>query len=513
MASWIPADKRRNVIPRWRDFKPTIELGELNPVPNAKSKAFANPISPFHTAKIHDWEAARTVKNAIELLNSSIVLDDQEHTLSTASFLKSSRESSVPLKKVADQILYPRDTDHSFEQLLNLERFDKIIGEKIQRLRRCLDHNPYNSISWIELARLFLIIGKEESAERCILVAIQLAPDNRYISRTGSRFFTHVGDYKKAQKVLKANAAFKTDPWLLSADIGIASLNNKSSFNIKIGRELVASQNYSPYDLNELLSALATEELNAGSIKNSKRLFNESLINPNDNAVAQAVWAGKHISNLNLNQGLFDRTPHIFEAKAYNFYYNKSWGPAFSSTLQWFIDQPFSSDPAVFGSFIATSVLEKYDEGIKIAKYGLKSTPNDFTLLNNLTFAYLKNNNIKEAQQTIAKIHAESLNDHQRVFYLATKGLLYYKLGQIEAGETAYNESSNLAGRTKNKKLQLLADFHHLIAKVELEKSEQNLLKLDHLVKELEPMNEIYLQDVLNNLIKKLDAPKTLNIK
>jgi hypothetical protein len=69
------------------------------------------------------------------------------------------------------------------------------------------------------------------------------------------------------------------------------------------------------------------------------------------------------------------------------------------------------------------------------------------------------------------------------------------------------------AGRTKNKKLQLLSDFHHLIAKVELEKSEHNLLKLDHLVKELEPMNEIYLQDVLNNLIKKLDAPKTLNIK
>jgi len=506
MASWIPADKKRNVIPRWRDFKPTIELGELKPVAGTKKETAPASPSPFHTEKIQNWESEKTVKNAIELLNSSIVLDDQEHSLSTATFLNKSAESSRPLKKVAHQIIYPTDTDTSFEQLLDFDKFDIIIGKKIQRLRECLNHNPYNSISWIELARLFLIIGKEQAAERCILVATQLAPDNRYISRTGSRFFTHIGDYKKAQQILKANVAFKADPWLLSADIGIASLNNKSSYNIKIGRELVASRNYSPFDLNELLSALATEELNSGSIKNSKRLFNESLINPNDNAVAQAVWAGKHITNLNLNQGLFDRTPHIFEAKAYHFYYNKLWGNAYSSTMQWFIDQPFSSDPAVFGSFIATSVLEKYDEGIKIAKIGLKSTPNDFTLLNNLAFAYLKNNNIKEAQLTIAKIHAESLSDYQRVFYLATKGLLLYKLSQVEAGENLYNEASNLADKTKNKKLQLLSDFHHLIAKVELQTSEQNLLKLDRLVKELEPMNEIYLQDVLNNLVKKLNS-------
>ena len=511
MAGWIPNDKKRNVIPRWRDFKQTIELGELNSITNSKKKLELSLPSPFHTAKVQDWQTEKTVKSAIELLNSSIVFGDEERSLSTATFLRSSKESSVPLKDVAEQIIYPTDRDHTFEQLLNLEKFDSIIGEKIKHLRVCLDNSPYNSISWIELARLFLIIGKEKAAERCILVATQLAPDNRYISRIGSRFFTHTGDYKKAKQILKANIAFKVDPWLVSADIGISSLANKSSFNIKIGRELIASQNFSPFDLNELFSALATEELNSGSVKNSKRLFNESLVNPNDNAVAQAVWAHKHIGELNLSQGIFDRTPNIFEAKARQFFNGKSWGPAFSSTLQWFIDQPFSSDPAVFGSFIATSLLEKYDEGIKMCKYGLKSTPNDFTLLNNLTFAYLKNNDIKNAQQSFARIHGESLEDQQRVVYLATKGLLYYKLGQLESGEAYYNEASALAARTKNKKLQLLADFHHLLMRIELKQDEQNMLKLDRLLKELEPMDVVYLKDLVKNLLKRIDGPKGLS--
>jgi Tfp pilus assembly protein PilF len=510
MAGWIPNDKKRNVIPRWRDFKQTIELGELKSITNPKKKLELNVQSPFHASKIQDWQTDRSVKRAIELLNSSIIFEDQENSLNTATFLKSSKESSAPLKKVAEQIMYPTDFDTTFEQLLNLEEFDKVIGGKIKHLRKCLDHNPYNSISWIELARLFLIIGKEQAAERCILVATQLAPDNRYISRIGSRFFTHTGDYKKAKQILKANIAFKADPWLVSADIGISSLADKSSFNIKIGRELVASQNYSAFDLNELFSALATEELNSGNNKNSKRLFNESLVSPNDNSLAQAVWARSHIGDLNLNQGVFDRTRNVFEAKARQFFNGKSWGPAYSSIVQWFIDQPFSSDPAVFGSFIATSLLEKYDEGIKICKYGLKSTPNDFTLLNNLTFAYLKNNNIKEAQQTFARIHSEGLADQQRVVYLATKGLLHYKMGQLESGEALYNEASVLAARTKNKKLQLLADVYHLIAKTELDHDEQNILKLDRLVKELEPMDVVYLKDLVNNLLKKIDGTRRL---
>jgi tetratricopeptide (TPR) repeat protein len=508
MAGWIHNDKNRFVIPRWRDFKQTIELGELNPIlgKNLRNKPELN--SAFHLNKIYDWNTNKSVKNTIELLNSSIILDDEENSLKAAKFIQSSHIGTKPLKDISERLLYPNENDTSYEQLLDFEQFDVIIGAKIKHLRECLNHNPYNSISWIELARLFLIIGKERPAERCILVATQLAPDNRYISRIGSRFFTHTGDFTKAKQILKANMAFQVDPWLLSADISISSLNNKSSFNIKKGRELIASQNYSSFDLNELLAALATEELGSGNIKTSKRLFNQSLIDPNDNSLAQVVWAKKHITDLDLNQRILEKTPNVFEAKAYQFFNGKSWGPAFSSTIQWFIDQPFSRDPAAFGSFIASSLLEKYDEAIKIAELGLKATPSDFTLLNNLAFAHLKNGDTLNAQQILNKIHIEGLEDQQRVVYMATKGLLFYKQGHIDHGENYYKEASNLAGKIKNKKLQLLVDFHHLSVQLEVQNREEDVSKLNLLVKELEPLDVIYLKDLIKNLFKRLDKAK-----
>ncbi|MDR6941349.1 tetratricopeptide repeat protein [Mucilaginibacter pocheonensis] len=511
MAGWVHNEKNRNVIPRWRDFKQTLQSKELSPIGN--TKPLQEPLSPnFHTGKIRDWEATKSVKNAVELLNSSIILEDQVYSAEAASFLRFNINATKPLKDVSERLLFPTEHDDSFIQLLDLDQFDQIIGNKINSLRQCLNHNPFNSISWIELGRLFLIIGKEHAAERCILVATQLSPDNRYISRVASRFFTHTGDYKKAKHILKSNIAFKFDPWLLSADIGISSLDNKASFNIKRGTELIISKNHSPYDLNELLSAIATVELNSGSVKNSKRLFNQSLVSPNDNSLAQAVWAKNHILDLDVNQGIFDRTPNIFEAKAYQFFYSKSWGPAYSSTLQWFIDQPFSREPAAFGSFIAASVLEKYDEAIKISNYGLRATPGDFTLLNNLAFSYLKKDDTVNAQQVLNKINAEGLSEQYKVVYLATRGLLYYKLGQPEIGGLLYRQASELAGKIKDKKLQLFADFHHLSIQLELQKKEEHLLKLDALVKQLAPLQVVYLKDLVKNLFKRLDIDKPINI-
>lgn len=502
--AWLPDDRKRNVIPRWRDFQRTLQLGELSPV--QKHRLTAQEINlVFHNHKIADWNTERSVRHTIELLNSSLVLGDEENIIKTAKQIESDGLAAKPLKDVSARLLYADDNNSSKDELPDYERFDKIIGGKINHFRSCLKHNPLNSICWIELARLFLIIGKEEVAKRCILVATQLAPHNRYISRIGSRFFTHTGDYKKAKQILKANMAFKNDPWLLSADIGISSLDNKSSFNIKHGRELITSKNYSPFDLNELLSALATEELNSGSVKNSKKLFNQSLINPNDNALAQAVWAKTHISGLALDQITFEKTPNVYEAKANQFFYDKSWGPAFSCTIQWFVDQPFSRDPAAFGSFIACSLLEKYDDAIKICKYGLKATPTDFTLLNNLAFAYLKKGDIKSAQPILNRINSDSLDDQQRVVYLATKGLHFYKLGIIEAGEALYKEASNLAGKIKNYKLQLLADFHHLAVQLEMQEQEDKLFKLDRLVNELKSLDLVYLNELVKNLFKRLE--------
>lgn len=506
MAGWISEDKKRNVIPRWRDFNQTLNLGELSPLPVSKGVISNLITSDFHQKKVTDWETERSVKNAIELLNSSFVLDDKDMSLQSATYLNAnSAATSKPLLKLTEKIVAPNRDVLSFEQLSDFEHLEAMIGSMIKNLRVCINHNMNNSISWIELARLYLIVGKELAAERCILVGVQLAPHNRYVSRTAARFFAHIGDYKKAKKILKTNMAFNADPWLVSADIGISSLQNKSSNNIKKARELAGSNNYSSYELNELFAALATEELTAGSIKNSRRLFNQSLITPNDNTLAQAVWANRHISDLNLYQNSFDKVPNVYEAKAYQHYNAKQWGQTMSNTLKWFIDQPFSRDPASFGSFIACSVLERFDEAIKLCRYGLKATPNDFTLTNNLAFSLLKINDVSGAHSVFQKIHADSLDDQQRIVYLATRGLLMYKLGLPQYGAQLYNESGGLASKTKNKKLQLLSEFHHLSIQLESEGfPDSKFSKIEKLSSELESLNEVYLKDIVTNLMKRV---------
>jgi hypothetical protein len=500
-------NQKRNVIPRWRDFEQTLSLGELSSIEQKSNVKFNFINSPDHQQKIIDWKSNKTVSNAIELLNSSFVVDDNDNSSEVAQFLSQRNiVTSSPIKSLSSKLLNDTTLISIDEQAPDFENFDSIIKVKIQNARRSISYNQNNPISWIELARLYLIIGKEYAAERCILVAIHLSSDNRYVSRISSRFFTHIGDFKKAKQILKLNKSFNVDPWLISADIGISSLQNKSSFNIKKGVELINSKNYSPFQLNELLSALATVELYSGSINNSRKLFNQSLIKPNDNTLAQAVWAKKLINNLNLTQSTFEKVPNVYEAKTYFYFYSNLWNQSFSNVLQWFIDQPFSRDPAGFGSFIASSVLGKYDEGIKLCIYGLKATPNDFILMNNLAYCYLKKDEITHAQVVINKIHYEGLTEREKVIYNATKGLLMYKFGKNEAGDILYKLSSQLADKIKDKNLKLLADFNHLAIQLEMENiPSDKILKLDRMEKELKETDEYFLKQLMKNLRNKLN--------
>ena len=86
MAGWISDDKKRNIIPRWRDFKQTILLGELTPTKNIHLKVPSYP-DP-HQRKINDWKMDKSVRNAIELLNSSYILDDDASFLESSSYLE-----------------------------------------------------------------------------------------------------------------------------------------------------------------------------------------------------------------------------------------------------------------------------------------------------------------------------------------------------------------------------------------------------------------------------------------
>ena len=70
-------------------------------------------------------------------------------------------------------------------------------------------------------------------------VAVQLSPNNRYVIRCATRLFSHYGEIERAQHILRHNDFIKKDPWLLSADIAVATMQGRMSPFLKKGIELV----------------------------------------------------------------------------------------------------------------------------------------------------------------------------------------------------------------------------------------------------------------------------------
>jgi tetratricopeptide (TPR) repeat protein len=273
-------------------------------------------------------------------------------------------------------------------------------------------------------------------------IALELAPQNRFILRSASRFLLHQGDGERAHELLEMAENLRGDPWLLSAEIATAAAIRKTSRWIKFARKVLANGDYSPHHTSELASALSTLEVHAGNQKLGKKLLAQSLRNPSENSIAQAAWIERKagISVLGAGFGV-DRSA---EASTWYAFRNSRWLHSFEESKRWFADQPFSSRPAINGSYIASEILEDYELAIDFASTALLSSPNDVNLQNNLAFSLASSNRTDEAMKIIENINLSQLSKEQRLVVGATKGLIMFRLGHPHAGVHLYKTSINL---------------------------------------------------------------------
>ncbi len=71
--------KERRVIPNWRDFKRTLQLGELG-----QSNKTVNPISLDIDRPMQDWNEIKNLGSAADLINASFVSDINNKTVQEA---------------------------------------------------------------------------------------------------------------------------------------------------------------------------------------------------------------------------------------------------------------------------------------------------------------------------------------------------------------------------------------------------------------------------------------------
>jgi tetratricopeptide (TPR) repeat protein len=442
----------RLVIPRWRDFKDTSRSGELS-----KDRLKFSPSIPNISCKkqLDNWNKEKSIGNALELVNSAFVSGELNLAIEAANFILSNCNNEAnPAIKVAKLILNNSILEQ--DSVFNHNTFDRLeekIKLKIQDIRKRLNIYPKNAVLWIDYARWNTIIGKFSKAEKCIKIALTLASDNVFILRCAVRFFIHkskydVGDNDSvlyALRLIRKNEATKHDPWLMATEISLCTYLNKTSSLMKSGFSLIDAKKFSAFSLSELTSAIATVELyNDG--RKTKKLFSQSLIDPNENSVAQAQWASNLIEGLSYNSYNFNS----HEANSYHNRTLENWEGAFNEALNWLVDEPFSSSPANHASYLASAIVDNNEMSISICNFGLRSNPNDFSLLNNKAYSQAIENLVEQSEATFNQINTNKLTDAEKVTFLATNGLIYYRKGLIEKGNLLYDEAENLAKKQRD---------------------------------------------------------------
>jgi tetratricopeptide (TPR) repeat protein len=271
--------------------------------------------------------------------------------------------------------------------------------------------------------------------------------------------FAHFDQAEEALWLLKRNTATATDPWLISSEIAVANLLERSPSLIKAGRKLMIAGAFSDQHLTELRSAIGTDELRNGNIRAAKKSIRAALVGATDNTVAQVEWVTRRVGDLDVDPSYL-ATPYSFEARSWNAYVATNWKTALEECQDWLKDEPFSRRAAVLGTHIAGGVLCDYDTAAQLAVQALKANPTDPILLNNLAFALASAGKAEEARVAYDQMERALLDDETRVYWLATGGLLKFREGFQEEGRALYNQAIDLAGPVNTSRRAVAATLY-----------------------------------------------------
>lgn len=461
--------KERRVVPNWRDFKRTLQLGELS----HSNKSMEVMVMDIQRS-IQDWNEVKNMGTAADLINAAFVSDIENTDVNQAiQYIYDNRskasnslidlikriesKSQIQTVQTNNSLLeIDVDTINEFQAFINNKSFHKVINRTKSRLK----NEIRNPIVWVELARLYTMRGHENKAENAILTALHLAPNNRFVLRSATRFFIHKEKFDKALFYLRNAEGLKKDPWLISAHIATSSVMGRFSPLIKDGQRMVASDNFSDFDLTELTSSLGTLEFKDGSFKKAKGLFNKSMKRPNDNSLAQLEWVSKDEHRLQINPFKFDQVINPFEARALEFYERGDWDNAFYNSIKWFLDMPFSKRPVLLGSYVAGSLLEDKNAAIILCQVGLQANPHDPTLLNNMVYNLATSNKTELLDHYVRQmmdVDIKSLPNESKITYQATLGLVALKRGEVKLGVDLYEQAIQNASNIRNDYLKNLA--------------------------------------------------------
>lgn len=433
--------QERRAIPKWRDSYTSAALGE------SASSVIKNTadidINYFNEIQKH-WEKNKSITTAAELIGAAHVYAKTDQAIDAAKYIIDNNKKTTPTILNLAKSLYTKiDISNQLVDTNYYLNSTKVsLYKRIHELKVDIHNDPRNSIAYVDIARLYSIIGEEELSIKMMVMALSTASNNRFILRSASRLFVHIEEPEMALSLLRNTPNMKFDPMLLSAEISISAMNGSVSKHINTAKKLVTDKKYFNLHLSELSSALATLYLMEGNTKKAKKYYASSLICPNDNSFAQAIWASEKQPSIVIpNNIIVNPPPFSYEANALRDRNLGNWNNIIDHCVNWLNDEPYSTRPALLGSFVAAIAKQDHKLCESIVRKSLEANPNDIHLLNNLVVALANQGNLIDAEINLTKIYSLNIEDEDDTTLNATKGLLMFRKGHIEAGRNLYQDA------------------------------------------------------------------------
>jgi Flp pilus assembly protein TadD len=435
----ITEDRDRNVIPRWRSYKTATLLSET--ADTHPSQSAPRRKDPELARRMEEFSANRHAVFAADAASVAISLNQPEYARDALAYLVGPDGESLPLARQA--------AAHALtDQTPDRETFGyEDHYARIKHLRCRLVETPRDAFLWIDLALVYTIVGLKHQSRVAAQRALFLAGDERFILRSVSRLLIHQNDLIAAHDLLSSAARTAHDPWLMSAEIAAARSAGRHSRLLKIASATLDDRALPPRHTSELAAALATIEHDDGRLRFARRLFQRSLRDPTENAVAQVAWARRRDSQLGVSLHGLD-APRSFEARSWTAMLNGRWDQALEQTRLWQCDQPFSSRPAMNGSYIASMLLDDPAEGERITRIGLVANPADPMLRNNLAVCLALRGRVADAEAELHRIDKSMLDAAAVAVTTATEGLVEFRKGNPAVGRALYRQAIEHAADT-----------------------------------------------------------------
>ncbi|WP_447003521.1 hypothetical protein ACRAKI_28195 [Saccharothrix isguenensis] len=431
----------RMIIPRWRMWKFTRWSSEVislssrtSPAETAFPVPFAERVTEI-TKRMASFKSRPGIHSAADLVGTALVLDllDHDGVTEAAQYVISQKSAPINARKIAERALGL--TDAILPSGSSPDLNSNAARDRVVQLRRAVSLQPRNAICWADLAHAHTTLGTSQSALKAMRIALALSPDNRFILRSATRLHLQMDNFDTAHDLLVTNPRRLEDPWVLAAEIATANLAGRPIRNLRRGRQMLDA-GFTPLHISELASALAALELQSGNTKQARRLLRKALEDPTENAVAQAEWSAQHGVDVVKPQQL--DIPQGFEARALYASRIGDFKQAVEHATYWLADQPFALDPAIFISYTASLLAQDYEAAAKASQLGLITNPNDPTLLNNLAFALASMDQPTQAAEVMRRYPQGTGDTLERAAFTATRGLIAYRLGDIEVGRKLY---------------------------------------------------------------------------